>query len=162
MLSGIGESYADVVRTLAAMRDLEADQVRVMSFVPQKGTPLWAYPPQDPGEEVKIIAILRLLFPDRLVPASLDVGGLGGLRDRLAAGANVITSLVPPGHGFAGVAQSTLDIDEARRTVASVDPVIRECGLTAATGAEYCRWVENRMERALGAGTQGAGTGAEG
>ncbi|MGD8362391.1 MAG: methylornithine synthase PylB [Gemmatimonadota bacterium] len=150
MLSGLGESSTDVVRTLTAMRELETDQVRVMSFVPQPGTPLAGRPQPDPDQEVKIIAILRLLFPDRLIPASLDVFGLAGLRDRLDAGANVITSLVPPGQGFAGVAQSTLDIDDARRTVASVEPVIRECGLTAATGTEYRRWVEDRMERIRG------------
>ncbi len=146
MLSGMGESSADVARTLAAMGELDTDQVRVMSFVPQKGTPLSDHPPADFGEELKIIAIMRLLFPDRLIPASLDIGGLRGLKERLAAGANVITSLVPPGEGLAGVAQSSLDIDDARRTVASVDPVLRECGLAPATKAEYHRWIETRME----------------
>lgn len=96
------------------------------------------------------MAIMRLLFPDRLVPASLDVCGLGGLKARLQAGANVITSLVPPGEGLAGVAQSTLDIDEARRTVASVEPVLQECGLEVASEAEYRRWVEERLERMVG------------
>jgi methylornithine synthase len=150
MLSGIGESSTDVARTLAAMGKLETDQVRVMSFVPQKGTPLSDHPPGEPGEEVKIIAIMRLLFPDRLIPASLDVSGLGGLRERLDAGANVVTSLVPPGEGFAGVAQSSLDIDDARRTVTSVEPVLGECGLQAATRAEYRRWMEERTKRTVG------------
>ncbi|MCJ7630712.1 MAG: methylornithine synthase PylB, partial [Longimicrobiales bacterium] len=68
MLSGLGESATDVARTLAAMGELQTDQVRVMSFVPQKGTPLSNHPPGDPGVEVKIIAIMRLLFPDRLIP----------------------------------------------------------------------------------------------
>jgi methylornithine synthase len=144
MLSGLGESPVDVARTLAAMGELDTDQVRVMSFVPQKGTPLSDHPAADPDEELKIIAVMRLLFPDRLVPASLDIGGLEGLRERLNAGANVITSLVPPGEGLAGVAQSSLDIDDARRTVASVEPVLLECGLARATKAEYGRWVEDR------------------
>lgn len=151
MLSGVGESSEEVVYTLTAMRELDTDQVRVMSFVPQKGTPLADRPLPDPYQEVKITAIMRLLFPDRLIPASLDVFGLGGLRERLDAGANVVTSLIPPGQGLAGVAQSSLDIDNARRTVVSVGPVISECGLTAATKAEYRRWVENRMERIVGA-----------
>jgi methylornithine synthase len=146
MLSGMGESSADVAHTLATMAELDTDQVRVMSFVPQEGTPLSDHPPADFGVELKIIAIMRLLFPDRLIPASLDIGGLRGLEERLAAGANVITSLVPPGEGLAGVAQSSLDIDDARRTVASVEPVLRECGLAPATKAEYRRWIEARME----------------
>ncbi len=146
MLSGLGESSRDIARTLTGMGEMETDQVRVMSFVPQKGTPLSGHPPGDPVEEVKIIAIMRLLFPDRLIPASLDIGGLGGLKERLDAGANVVTSLVPPGEGLAGVAQSSLDIDDARRTVASVEPVLRDCGLASATKAEYRRWVEDRKE----------------
>jgi len=150
MLSGLGESHTDIARNLAAMGDLETDQIRVMGFVPQRGTPLSNHPPADSDEEVKIIAIMRLLFPDRLIPASLDIGGLDGLKGRLDAGANVITSLVPPGEGFAGVAQSSLDIDDARRTVSSVEPVLRECGLAAATKAEYRLWVEKRMERIVG------------
>jgi len=147
ILSGVGESSADVAESLMNMREMETDQVRVMSFVPQTGTPLSDRPPGKVGEEVKIMAIMRLLFPDRLIPASLDVAGLRGLKARLQAGANVVTSLVPPGEGYAGVAQSSLDIDEARRTVASVDPVLRECGLAAATQTEYRRWVDQRMTR---------------
>jgi len=151
MLSGLGESSRDIARTLTGMGELDTDQLRVMSFVPQMGTPLSGHPPGDPAEEVKIIAIMRLLFPDKLIPASLDIGGLGGLKERLDAGANVITSLVPPGEGLAGVAQSSLDIDDARRTVSSVEPVLRDCGLASATRAEYRRWVEARMELIYGA-----------
>lgn len=150
ILSGIGETSEDVADSLAAMGELEADQVRVMSFVPQKGTPLSNRPPGRPGEETKILAIMRLLFPDRLIPASLDVGGLRGLRERLDAGANVVTSLVPPGEGLSGVAQANLDIDNARRTVESVEPVLRRCGLRAGTKASYRRWVERRMDRIEG------------
>jgi methylornithine synthase len=146
MLSGLGESAADVAKNLIAMGGLNTDQVRVMSFVPQAGTPLSDHPPADFGEELKIIATMRLLFPDRLIPASLDIGGLAGLKERLDAGANVVTSLVLPGEGLAGVAQSSLDIDDARRTVSSVEPVLRECGLAPATQAEYGRWVDRRTE----------------
>jgi methylornithine synthase len=145
ILSGIGESRADVVLSLQAMSELCTDQVRVMSFVPQRGTPLETHPPADPFEELKIIAIMRLLFPDRLIPASLDIGGLQGLKERLNAGANVVTSLVPPGEGLAGVAQSSLDIEDALRTVACVEPVVRECGLVPASTAEYRRWVNARI-----------------
>jgi methylornithine synthase len=146
MLSGVGESPAGVADSLAGMRALNTDQVRVMSFVPQEGTPLSDHPPADPGAELKIIAIMRLLFPDRLIPASLDIGGLCGLQDRLNAGANVITSLVPPGEGLSGVAQSSLDIEDARRTVSSVEPVIKACGLTQATPEEYRSWIESRED----------------
>jgi methylornithine synthase len=151
MISGLGESAREVALTLMAMGETDADQVRVMSFIPQTGTPLSQHPPGDPGEEAKIIAILRLLFPDRLIPASLDIGGLEGLGERLDAGANVVTSLVPPGQGLAGVAQNSLDIDDGRRTVAGVGPVLRDRGLSPATRAEYRQWIDDRMERIVGA-----------
>ena len=150
ILSGVGEDPRDIARSLAVMGETGSDQVRVMSFVPQEGTPLSDRRPGDPGEELKIMAVMRLLFPDRLIPASLDISGLEGLRERLHAGANVITSLVPPGEGLAGVAQNHLDIDEARRTVSRVEPILAEWGLAKATPEGYRGWVEERMGRTLG------------
>jgi methylornithine synthase len=102
--------------------------------------------PVDPQREMLISAVMRLLFPDRLIPASLDVDGLAGLKQRLDAGANVVTSIVPPGEGLAGVAQHTLDIDEGRRTISSVLKVLETCGLRTATVEEYLAWIRLRQE----------------
>ena len=74
------------------------------------------------------------------------IAGLAGLKRRLDAGANVVTSIVPPQQGLAGVAQSYLDIDDARRTTASVLPVLEECGLHAAAIEEYWAYVEERKK----------------
>ena len=63
-----------------------------------------------------MIAVMRLAMPDRLIPASLDVEGIAGLEARLEAGANVVTSIVPPQSGLAGVSQAELDIDAGLRT----------------------------------------------
>ena len=51
-----------------------------MTFVPQKGTPLDGHAPGKPQKELLTISVMRLLFPDRLIPASLDVDGLAGLK----------------------------------------------------------------------------------
>ncbi len=75
-----------------------------------------------------MIAVMRLLFPDRLIPASLDIDGVAGLQARLNAGANVVTSLIPPRLGLAGVAQSTRDIDDGYRTVAGILPLLEQIG----------------------------------
>lgn len=151
ILLGVGESRADIARSLEVMEEEGADQVRAMSLVPQEGTPLSYRGVADSWEELKVLAVMRLLFPERLIPASLDIAGLDGLRARLDAGANVITSLVPPGEGWAGVAQSHLDIEEGRRTVAGVEPVLEACGLAPATAEAYRRWVSRRMEAVVGA-----------
>jgi len=144
ILTGIGDTPADRARSIASMRDGGWDQVRVMTFVPQEGTPLAAVQPPDDSAELLTIAAMRLAMPDRLIPASLDVDGLRGLERRLQAGANVVTSIVPPTVGLAGVSQSELDIDEGHRTVAEVLPGLAGLGLRAASPQEYAAWLDAR------------------
>jgi methylornithine synthase len=148
VLCGVGEKSQDLARSIRAMAALGAEQVRVMSFVPREGIPLARWHTGDRERELTAIAVLRLAFPDRLIPATLDVDGLAGLERRLEAGANVVTSLIPPGQGLAGVAQSALDIEEGRRTVVEVREVLERCGLEPATRAEYSAWIEARKVEA--------------
>jgi methylornithine synthase len=148
MLCGVGERPRDLARSIRAMAALGAEQVRAMSFVPHEGIPLASQYTGDRERELTTIAVLRLAFPDRLIPASLDVDGLDGLERRLKAGANVVTSLIPPGQGLAGVAQSALDIEEGRRTPAEVQEVLERCGLEPASQAEYAAWLEARKREA--------------
>jgi methylornithine synthase len=147
LLCGVGESARDIADSIEAMRLLEASQMRAMTFVPQKGTPLESWRKGDPLREILTIAVLRLVFPNRLIPATLDVAGLAGLQSRLEAGANVVTSLVPPGFGLAGVAQNSLDIADARRTTASIVPELEKLGLQTASLEDYSIWVENRRRQ---------------
>ncbi len=147
VLAGVGESPADLADSIIAMGRLDADQVRVMSFVPRDGIPLAPPETPDPLREPVTIAVMRLAFPDRLIPASLDVEGLSGLKSRLEAGANVVTSLIPPGADLAGVANCRLDIQESLRTPAAVAPVLAGCGLAPATRDAYRRWLEARRSR---------------
>ncbi|MBA7568006.1 [FeFe] hydrogenase maturase subunit HydE [subsurface metagenome] len=146
VLCGIGESAVDLAQSFEIMKALDADQVRAMTFVPQKSIPLSKTYSSDSPRELMTIAVLRLAFPERLIPATLDVEGLAGLKKRLHAGANVITSLVPPGKGLAGVAQRTLDIEEGKRTVAGLEEVLYDCGLRAAAVSEYQCWIYKRQE----------------
>ncbi len=147
ILVGVGETPEDIAHSIEVIRTLDADQVRAMNFVPRQGTPMENHPPPDPLRELQTIALLRLVFPDRLIPATLDVEGLAGLKQRLEAGANVVTSIVPPQQGLAGVAQSFLDIADARRTTTSVLPVLEECGLHPAAYDEYLDWIKTRRTR---------------
>jgi methylornithine synthase len=146
LLAGVGESRDDIANSIDMMRCLDADQVRIMNFVPQNGTPMADCLPPDPFRELVVMAVMRLALPDRLIPASLDVDGLGGLKTRLDAGANVITSLVPPGQGLAGVAQSSLDIEEGNRTAESAVRILEANGLRAAFLHEYTDWAKQRSQ----------------
>jgi len=141
IITGVGENLSDIVFSTEVIRTLEAQQARVMSFVPQIGTPMLDRKSPSRLRELMTIAVLRLLFPDRLIPASLDVDGLDHLQERLEAGANVITSLIPPRLGLSGVSQPSLGIDEGSRTVQGVASLLDQIGMAVATNQDYSQWV---------------------
>jgi len=148
ILTGIGDTEADRARSIAAMRAAAWEQVRVMTFVPQAGTPLADVRPTGDEAELLTIAAMRLAMPHSLIPASLDVDGIRGLERRLNAGANVVTSIVPPSVGLAGVSQAELGIDEGHRTVAGVLPHLARLGLRPGRVADYRSWLAAAHERA--------------
>ena len=137
ILSGVGETDSDVADSLLAMGEMGARQVRVMSFVPQEGSPMENFKTPDRMRELKIIALMRIMYPEALIPASLDVDGIAGLRDRINAGANLITSIIPPRSGLMGVAHSVMDVDEGGRTVEEASEILRSMGLRIADHKEF-------------------------
>lgn len=141
LMTGLGETPADIADALLAMQKKDFSQVRVMTFVPQEGTPMENFEAHSSDLELRIIALMRLMNPAALIPASLDVEGIEGLEGRINAGCNVVTSIIPPASGLAGVAQSTKDVGEGYRTVKGVVPRLEKMGLRAATVAEYKEWL---------------------
>lgn len=144
LLLGAGETLESIAESLFVMRDERNDQVRAMTFVSQKGVTIDYSGRSGAIQELLTIAVMRLLMPDRLIPASLDVDGLKGLTARLDAGANVVTSIVPPDSGLAGVANNSLDIKEARRSMEKIIPVLKSCGLEVASKQAFKDWLSNR------------------
>lgn len=150
ILCGVGETNDDIMNSFETINELGVDQTRVMGFVPQIGTPMEHHPTADIKKELIILAVMRLLFPDRLIPATLDVEGVKGLKPRLDAGANVVTSIVPAGNGLAGVAQNSLDIEDSRRTAAYVTKILPSCGnYEIATVHAFKSWIKQRKEKRL-------------
>lgn len=147
ILAGVGESPEDIADSILEMGRIGASQMRVMSFVPQKGIPMESVQKPSPLLEEKIIAILRLMYPGALIPASLDVDGIKGLEDRMNAGANVITSIIPPKTGLAGVAQNSMDVDDGGRTVEEASQILRSMGLLPATALEYQDYLSKIKKR---------------
>ena len=146
ILLGVGETISDRADSIMAMKQNNVDQARAMSLVPQPETPAADMPCPSRMIECLCIAVMRLAMPDRLIPASLDVDGIKGLKMRLEAGANVITSIIPPNNRLAGVSQSVLDIEQGLRTVSEVKKVITAMGLTIAGGNVYESWMAKRKE----------------
>lgn len=141
ILAGVGETAVDIADSLLLMGEIGAQQMRVMSFVPQEGSPMEKWDTPDRMLELKIIALMRILYPKALIPASLDVDGIDGLEDRINAGANLITSIIPPKSGFMGVAHNTLDVDEGGRTVEEANQILKKMGLRVATKDEYREYI---------------------
>ena len=146
ILLGVGETVSDRADSIMAMKQNNVDQARAMSLVPQPETPVADMPYPSRMIECLCIAVMRLTMPDRLIPASLDVDGIKGLKMRLEAGANVITSIIPPNNRLAGVSQSALDIEQGLRTVSEVKKVITAMGLKIAGGKVYESWMAKRKE----------------
>ena len=147
LLTGVRESLADIAGSIEAMKNMGSHQVRVMNFVPQKGTPMSNFAPPNRKRELVVIAVLRLLLSHRLIPASLDVCGIDGLKERLEAGANVVTSLIPFRSELRGVAQSTLDITEGYRTIKGITPILNELRLTRAGPDDYIFFIDGEKKR---------------
>ena len=142
LLAGIGESPEDIADSLMTMGNIKASQMRVMSFIPQEGSPMESHKTPTRREELTIIALMRVMYPHVLIPASLDVDGINGLRDRVNAGANLVTSIIPPKSGFMGVAHSTMEVDEGGRTVGEVKSILDDMDLRLGTKEEYKEYIE--------------------
>jgi methylornithine synthase len=147
ILLGVDESDKDRVDSIFAMKQLGASQVRAMGFVPQEGTPMEDRVSPPIMDEMRTMAVMRLVHQDRLMPASLDIDGLKGLELRLASGANVVSSVIPPKSGLAGVAQAHLGVEEGLRTVEAVRPYVERLGLQIASKRSYAKWVDQEKER---------------
>ena len=147
MMVGIGESVEDRVHAIREMIALNCDQVRAMTFVPQEGTPMEQSGTVDSVNELLCLATMRLLRHDVLIPATLDVEGVAGMRTRLDAGANVVTSIIPPASHLAGVAQSEMDIEDGYRCADYVISLLKEMGREPATAADLRNEFDRRKAR---------------
>lgn len=149
LLTGIGEENNHLYNSYLAMYEEPLTQVRAMSYVPHECTiqsSAGKTLEERREHELQAISIMRILMPNRLIPASLDVDGLEGLEMRLNAGANVVTSIVPSGCGFAGVASKELDIDNNRRSVKAVRSLAESIGLELASQTDYINWINSQKK----------------
>lgn len=147
LLAGVGETSEDIADSLLTMGEIGARQCRVMSFVPQEGSPMEHSETPDRSRELKIIGLMRSLYPEALIPASLDVDGISGLKDRIDAGANLITSIIPPMSGLMGVAHSVMDVDTGGRTIEEASRILGEMGLRIATRREYIDYMNEVLRK---------------
>jgi biotin synthase len=118
---GLGESTAQRVELLEALRDLDVDSVPLNFLIPVPGTRLEAREPLAPLECLKIIAVARLMMPE--VEIRVCGGREANLRDlqswALLAGADGLMVggyLTTPGRS----------VDEDLRMIADAGFVVRD------------------------------------
>ena len=139
ILTGFGEDTESTIISLRGMEENCPDMVRVMTFVPQEGTPLEGVTQKPNISELKILSIMRLMFPDRLIPASLDLEGIDGMVQRLNAGANVVTSIIPSNSSLEGVVNYDRHLEEKDRDPKSVIRRLKGMGMEPATQSDFNR-----------------------
>ncbi len=147
MMVGIGETVMDRVHAIREMVALGCDQVRAMTFVPQDGTPMQDSGTVDTVNELLCLSAMRLLRQDAVIPAPLDVEGIAGMETRLNAGASTVTSIIPASSHLAGVAQSSMDIEEGHRCADYVIARLKAMGREPATAADLRREFDRRKAR---------------
>lgn len=62
---GIGESWTDREEMAVFLKKLDVDSIPINFLTPIKGTPLESFKPLAPFEALKIIALFRLVLPDK-------------------------------------------------------------------------------------------------
>jgi methylornithine synthase len=144
ILTGIEPDAESTFKSLKGLQESDPDMVRVMTFVPQEGTPLEKHARGSCKPELKIISILRLMFPDRLIPASLDLEGIDGMVNRLDAGANVVTSIIPSASSLEGVVNYDRNLEERDRDAHSVIRRLKAMGMEPAEQEAFNRILGGR------------------
>lgn len=87
-----------IVKDLAFMKELSPDMIGIGPFICHEKTPFAAYESGSVDMTVRLIAILRLMFPYALIPATTALGTLDphGREKGLKAGANVVMPNLSP------------------------------------------------------------------
>ena len=85
-------------KDLAFIAEFHPDMVGIGPFIPADGTPFANHPAGSIDLTLRLLAILRLLLPDVLLPATTALGTLhpSGRERAIAAGANVIMPNLSP------------------------------------------------------------------
>ena len=93
-----GQTNKDLVEDLIFVKELNPEMCGIGPFIPQKDTPLKDEKGGTLEDTITMLAILRLLLPDCLIPATTSLGTIHplGREMGLKAGANVVMPNLSP------------------------------------------------------------------
>lgn len=96
LLIGLGESYHDRIEHLHFIRGFETlGEIPIMGFNAYKGTPMEDHPPCSLKEQMKTIAITRILFPEIRITVPTPTIGPENVKYSLMAGADNLATVIP-------------------------------------------------------------------
>jgi biotin synthase len=98
MVGSPGQSLETLKKDLAFIADFKPDMVGIGPFIPAGGTPFADRPAGSVELTIRLLAIIRLLHPTVLLPATTALGTLHpqGRERAIAAGANVVMPNLSP------------------------------------------------------------------
>ncbi|MCX7970627.1 MAG: [FeFe] hydrogenase H-cluster radical SAM maturase HydE [Negativicutes bacterium] len=93
-----GQTCSDLAADVEFIRRLQPEMVGIGPFIPHRGTPLAGQPAGGLGQTLVMVAVVRLVLPKSLLPATTAVGTIAGDgRERaVMAGANVVMPNLTP------------------------------------------------------------------
>jgi len=126
------QTVANIVDDLFFLADLRPEMIGIGPFLPCRGTPFESMAPGSLDLTLRLIAVLRLMRPDALIPATTALASLHpeGRERGILAGANVVMPNLSPmnvrakyrlydGKAFAGLEAAEMR-DELERRLAGI------------------------------------------
>ena len=100
MIGSPGQTVEHLVEDLMFLDELQPQMIGIGPFIPAAGTPLAAELPGSVDDTLLLISLLRLRFPNALIPATTALATLSddGTQRAILAGANVVMPNVTPLH----------------------------------------------------------------
>lgn len=96
LLIGLGESYEDRVNHLLYLNNFESlGEIPIMGFNPYADTPMANHPPCPIDEQLKTIAITRLVYPEIRITTPTPTIGPENAAHSLKAGSNNLATVIP-------------------------------------------------------------------
>lgn len=99
MVGAPGQTAEHLVEDLRFLQELQPEMIGIGPFLHHRDTPLGACPDGSMALTLRLLAILRLMFPGALIPSTTALGSIDprGRALGLQAGANVVMPNLSPG-----------------------------------------------------------------
>ena len=98
MVGAPGQTLTDLINDLLFLQELDPDMIGIGPYISHHQTPFANFPNGDLALTIRLLAILRLMFPHALLPATTALATLSpnGRMLGLKAGANVVMPNLSP------------------------------------------------------------------